>query len=141
MKNLTLLILISFCQPVYSDEDLGKVARCDWGYKNTSLIINKNSKDAFYPTQISSWELCKLAFEPDPAKEGSSWVTESISFLKIPPKQIRPLEMLTKKGQCEIGSILNQKKNLTTHDNVAIKLIAENICKSMSASLLSNKMK
>ncbi len=139
MKKSTTLILVCFCLSVYSAEDLTKAARCDWGYKNTSLILEMNSKDELYPVEISSWELCKLAFEPDPSNNGSSWVIESLSFLKIPANHIKPLEMLTKKGQCEIGSILFQKKFLSSYDHVAIKLAAEGICKSIPASLLNDE--
>jgi hypothetical protein len=47
--------------------------------------------------------------------------------------------MLTKKGQCEIGSILFQKKFLSSYDHVGFKLVAEGIYKSIPASLLNDE--
>lgn len=140
MKRITTLIgLMGFCLTIYAADDLTKAARCNWGYKKTALIIDKDSRDELYPGEVTSWELCKLAFNNDLSHDGSSWVVEALSFLEIPPNQIKPLQMITKKGHCEIGSILFQKKFLSVHDHVTIKLTAKGVCNSMPASLLEDK--
>lgn len=137
-KFTYIIIFLGFNMPVSAAEDLTKVERCNWGYKNTASIMKKNSKDELYPGEVTSWELCKLAVDPALHHDASSWVVEALSFLEVPKDQIKPLEMLTKKGQCEIGSILYQKKFLSVHDHTIIKLTAKGICSSMPSSMLED---
>jgi hypothetical protein len=137
MKQLMpLIISITLSLSVFAESDLTKASRCNWGYKNTASIIDRNTKENLYPEGLSSWELCKLPFDNDLDHEGADWVIEALSFLEIPSNQLKPIEMITKRGQCEIGSILFQKKFLKVHDSIAIKLTAKGVCNLIPKSLL-----
>ncbi len=133
---LPLMISMTITLNVSAESDLTKASRCSWGYRNTASIIDRNFKENLYPEGLSSWELCKLAFDIDLNHEGSDWVIEALRFLDIPSNQLKPIEIITQTGQCEIGSILFQKKFLPVHDSINIKLTAKGVCNLMPKSFL-----
>ena len=135
---LLLLLSIRFSADATAGTDFSPVERCGWGYTRTASVVKNSSLQTFSPEGASSWELCKLAFEPDPSNGSSSWVTEALGFLETLPKNLKPIELITKRGQCELGSILYQKKFLPVQDSVTIKLTAQGVCKSLPATFLKD---
>lgn len=135
ITSITLCVL-SF--PGFAESELIKVARCDWGYKRTASLLPKDTVEILYPEGLSSWELCKLVFDIDHQHEGSDWVMEALSILPISPGRVTPDEVVTKRGQCEIGSILYQKKFLQNPDPVSIKLTASGVCRLLPVSFGSS---
>ena len=115
--------------------DFSSATRCSWGFSRTAALTKEFIRDSFSPVETSSWGLCKLALNRDFGDDGADWVDAALEILPIPANQLKPVEFLTKRGQCEIGSILFQKKYTTAQDSTTILLTARGVCSTLPASL------
>ena len=107
------------------------LSHCLKGYKQSIQVLKDRPIDPLAPKDSTGSQLCLSLFYNDTEFRHFSWVSDAISFLKVPKNEIKLSEFSTAHGNCELGSYFAQRMfrmNISEKESIDF---AKKICRNL----------